>query len=114
MLRAQMEREIQFFDLTGLEQQRLSAVKAYIEFLRVPAMSAGIYVIAVGGADPQIPHHEDELYYVIRGRAGMRVGTEERAVGAGSLVFVPAGLEHRFHDIEEELTVLVFFAPAES
>ncbi|MBI3934443.1 MAG: cupin domain-containing protein [Acidobacteria bacterium] len=105
---------MQFFDLTGLEQQRLSAVKTYSEFLRVPAMSAGIYVIAAGGADPQSPHHEDELYYVVRGRAWMRVGTEERTVGAGSLVFVPAGLEHRFHDIEEELTVLVFFAPAES
>jgi len=32
-------------------------------------------------------------------------------VKAGSLVFVATGVEHQFHDIEEELRVLVFWAP---
>ncbi len=31
-------------------------------------MSAGIYVLPSGGTDPQNPHKEDELYYVVRGR----------------------------------------------
>jgi quercetin dioxygenase-like cupin family protein len=43
----------------------------------------------------------------------MRVGDEDRAVGAGSIIYVAANVEHRFHSIEEELKVLVFFAPAE-
>jgi mannose-6-phosphate isomerase-like protein (cupin superfamily) len=86
----------------------------YREFLRVPQMSAGIYRIAAGEADPQSPHREDELYWVLSGRATIRVGEEERPVRAGSSVFVAAGVEHRFHRIEEDLVVLVVFAPAES
>jgi mannose-6-phosphate isomerase-like protein (cupin superfamily) len=44
----------------------------------------------------------------------MRLGSEERLVSAGSVIFVPAHLDHRFFDIVEELVVLVFFAPPES
>jgi mannose-6-phosphate isomerase-like protein (cupin superfamily) len=39
---------------------------------------------------------------------------EERTVGAGSVIYVEAGLEHRFFDVEEELVVLVVFAPEEN
>ena len=86
----------------------------YLEFLRVPAMSVGVYTLAAGSSDPQKPHKEDEVYYVVRGRARMQVGSDDRAIREGSVIFVSANLEHRFHDISEELTVLVFFAPAES
>jgi len=103
-----------FFDCTQLEKQRSQAEKRYLEFLRVPAMSAGVYILAAGGTDPQSPHHEDELYYVVRGRARMRAGSEDQAVHEGSIIFVAAEVEHRFYDIAEELVVLVFFAPAES
>jgi len=44
----------------------------------------------------------------------MRIGAQEHSVGEGSVIYVEAGLEHRFFDIEEELVVLVIFAPAES
>jgi quercetin dioxygenase-like cupin family protein len=43
----------------------------------------------------------------------MRVGSQDQALSRGSLIFVAADVEHRFYNIEEELTVLVFFAPAE-
>ncbi len=39
--------------------------------------------------------------------------TNNRAVQAGSILYVAKNVEHRFHSIEEELTMLVFFAPAE-
>ena len=52
-----------------LEQQLAESGKLYREFLRVPSMSAGLYVLAAGATDPQRPHHEDEMYYVVRGRA---------------------------------------------
>jgi mannose-6-phosphate isomerase-like protein (cupin superfamily) len=103
-----------FYHLSELEQQRIQAGKLYQEFLRVPQMSAGIYVLPAGSTDPQLPHHEDELYYVVRGKARMKAGSEDQAVTQGSVIFVAAGLEHRFYDISEELVVLVFFAPAES
>lgn len=101
------------FSLSELIAAREQSGELYHEFLRVPDMSAGLYQIAAGGIDPQEPHSEDELYYVVQGRAKIRVGNEEQAVAAGSLIFVAANVEHRFHSISEDLTVLVFFAPAE-
>ena len=103
-----------FFEISQLEQIQKKVNKRYFEFLRVPAMSAGIYTLPARGSDPQSPHKEDEMYYVVRGRAKMRAGMENHPVTAGSLIFVAAGVEHKFYEIEEELQVLVFFAPAES
>jgi len=103
-----------FAQLAEINQQRAQSGKPYREFLRVPAMSAGLYVLPVGGTDPQRPHHEDEMYYVVRGRARFLVGEEDREVSAGSVLFVAAEVSHHFQDIQEELVVLVFFAPAES
>ncbi|HKW18815.1 MAG TPA: cupin domain-containing protein [Terriglobales bacterium] len=93
---------------------RVSDTRRYLEFLRVPAMSAGVYVLQVGEIDGQKPHDEDEIYYVIRGRAKMKLGREEREVRAGGVIFVEKALEHKFFDIAEELVLLVVFAPAES
>lgn len=103
-----------FYDLPTVSAERARAEKLYQEFMRVPAMSAGVYVLAAGGADPQKPHNEDELYYVVRGRAKMLVASDEQVVKTGSVIFVPAKVEHRFFDISEELEVLVMFAPAET
>jgi quercetin dioxygenase-like cupin family protein len=106
--------EAVFFTAAEIEQQRSESGKLYREFLRVPAMSAGLYVLPTGATDPQRPHHEDELYYTIRGRGRFLAGEEDKEVCAGSVLFVAAEVEHRFHDITEELAVLVFFAPAET
>src|SRR6202030_2252602 len=103
-----------FLDIADAEKDRKQSGKRYLEILRVPAMSAGIYVLPAGGADPQSPHKEDEVYYVVRGRAHMQAGSEDYAVSEGSIIFVAAGVEHRFYEIREELMVLVFFAPAET
>ena len=92
----------------------VSAAKPYEEFLRVPAMSAGLYVLPRGGSDRQSPHQQDEIYYVVRGQAKVRIGSRESAVGPGTVVFVEAGAEHRFFAIEEELVLLVVFAPPET
>jgi mannose-6-phosphate isomerase-like protein (cupin superfamily) len=103
-----------FHDLCAVSAERAQADKRYLEFLRVPALSAGVYVLPAGATDPQKHHKEDEVYYVVRGSATMRVGSEEQPVKADSVIFVAAEVEHRFFDIREELEVLVFFAPAES
>ena len=103
-----------FFTLNEIDARRAAGNKRYQEFLRVPSMSAGLYVLPAGAADPQRPHHEDEMYYVVRGRARFQAANEHTQVSAGTVLFVAAEVEHRFCDIEEEIAVLVFFAPAES
>ena len=101
------------FELRDLETRRAGAGRPYLEFLRSNALSAGLYELAAGSIDGQSPHTEDEVYVVLRGRATIRVASEERPVEHGSVVFVAAGIEHRFVDIVEDLAVLVFFAPPE-
>jgi mannose-6-phosphate isomerase-like protein (cupin superfamily) len=77
-------------------------------------MSAGLYVLPAGGADTQSPHQQDEMYYVVRGRARMLAGSEDQAVSEGSIIFVAAHIEHRFYEITQELVLLVMFVPAET
>jgi mannose-6-phosphate isomerase-like protein (cupin superfamily) len=101
------------FELADLLRQRVEGGRLYHEFIRTHDLSVGLYVLPAGGTDPQGPHTEDEVYYVISGRATIRVGDEDRPVQAGSVVFVGADVPHRFHDIEDELTILVVFGPAE-
>ena len=71
-------------------------------------MTAGVYALPSRGSDPQTPHKQDEMYYVVSGRARMQAGNVDQAVAAGSVIFVEANLEHRFYDVQEELSVLVF------
>lgn len=104
---------MQAFELAPLLEERKQANKIYLEFLKVPDLSMGVYILPTGGTDPQSPHTEDEVYYVVSGRAKILVADENRDVQAGSIVYVEKNVAHRFHSIEEELTVLVFFAPAE-
>ena len=99
--------------LDKVDAERAGAGELYREFLRVESMSAGLYVLESGAADPQSPHAQDEIYYVVSGRARFTSGGEERAVEAGDVLFVPAQEEHLFHSIEERLSLLVVFAPAE-
>jgi mannose-6-phosphate isomerase-like protein (cupin superfamily) len=89
------------------------ADRPYHEVTRSHDLSVGIYVLDAGATDHQSPHTEDEVYYVIEGRARISVGDEEADVAAGSIVFVAADLPHRFHDITERLVILVAFGPAE-
>ncbi len=85
----------------------------YIEFLRSPALSAGLFVLAAGAIDTQQPHSEDEIYVVLRGRGRFTIANETRDVRGGDTIFVGAGIEHRFHDISEQLVLIVVFAPPE-
>jgi mannose-6-phosphate isomerase-like protein (cupin superfamily) len=105
--------DFQAFDLESLRGRLADPGVGYTEFVRRPDLSLGLYVLAAGGKDPQSPHFEDEAYYVVSGRGRFTAGDQERAVSAGDTLFVPARLPHHFHDIEQELVLLVFFGPAE-
>ena len=101
------------WELDDLEAARQASGRRYHEFKSVPDLSGGLYVLEAGAVDTQSPHTEDELYVVMSGRARVTVGDEVRDVHAGTVIFVAAGVTHRFHDIEERLVLLVAFGPAE-
>ena len=104
---------MQLFDLSTLLAEREKKGRAWLEFLRAPSLSAGVYHLKAGQPDPQRPHAEDEVYYVVSGRAVFRAGDQRASVGPGSVIFVERAAMHRFEDVTEDLTVLVLFAPAE-
>lgn len=101
------------WDLGPLTSKARRGGPPYQEFHRAPGMSLGLYRLKAGEADAQRPHGEDEFYYVLEGRATFTTGGASRKVEAGELLWVPAKEEHRFHDIEADLLLLVGFAPAE-
>lgn len=104
---------MQFFDIAQIQQQRQTQGGPWLEFLRESSLSMGLYVLAAGSTDLQQPHTEDEVYYVLAGAATINVAGEDRAVQTGSVIFVGANVLHHFHTIQQTLSVLVFFAPAE-
>lgn len=102
------------YPLAELLAEQAPAGKPYLEFIRSETMSVGLYLLPAGGVDGQQPHHEDEVYVVLAGRARFTAADETRDVGPGDTLYVDAGVPHRFHDITEELRLLVVFAPPET
>jgi mannose-6-phosphate isomerase-like protein (cupin superfamily) len=101
------------FGLEELLRRREANGRAYLEFHRGESMSLGVYVLPAGAVDGQSPHTEDEVYVVLAGAGQFTAGEEGRTVGPGDVLFVPAGLPHRFHDISNALHLVVVFAPPE-
>ena len=83
----------------------------WVEHMASADLSVGTYSIPAGGLDNQQPHTEDEVYVVRTGRATVETPSGSAAVGPGSVIFVPAGEPHRFTGIEEDLALVVVFAP---
>ena len=103
----------------AFDVQQLAAALArdrheFAEFFRSPSESLSLTVARwpAGSVDDQQPHTEDEIYYVVAGRAKLTVNGEPTPVESGSVAFVAAGVEHRFIEITEDLDVLVFWSPA--
>ena len=101
--------ESMLFDLAELVEKSEGRDSPYLEFLRVPALSCGIYRLDAGAQDSQTTHDEDEVYFVLKGRAQLVLHGEKRPMARGSILYIPADTEHEFVEIEEELSILVFF-----
>lgn len=101
------------FRLEAIDAERIASARRYQEFLREESMSLGLYVLRAGEADPQKPHGEDEAYCILRGRGKFTAGGRTVDATPGVVLFVPAQEEHRFHDVTEDLAILVAFAPPE-
>jgi mannose-6-phosphate isomerase-like protein (cupin superfamily) len=68
-----------------------------------------VELYAPRGRDPQSPHTRDEVYVVARGSGWFVNGPERERFGPGDLLFVPAGVVHRFEDFTDDLVVWVMF-----
>lgn len=99
------------FEILDVITMQKSLGEEYLEFFQGDNLSLGIYSLPIGDQDHQKPHTEDEVYYVVSGHAKLQVGEDDRTVKPGSIIFVGAGVEHRFHDITENIMVMVVFAP---
>jgi mannose-6-phosphate isomerase-like protein (cupin superfamily) len=113
-MKSAVDAQFQKAELDGMIAQARSAPDGYAaEVLKSSLLTVGLYLLPAGGKDDQEPHNEDEVYYTVRGRASLRVGTEDHPVVPGTVLFVPALATHFFHDISEELVLVVFWAPPE-
>lgn len=113
MLAAVRARQGKAVDLGRLAEEHRRSTRRYVEALRSTAMSIGLYRLPAGADDEQRPHGEEEVYLVMEGKGRFTMGDEDVEAVPGSLLTVPAKVEHRFHSIEHDLLLLVFFAPAE-
>ena len=100
--------------LDDLARHQSATDKPYFEFIRSRSMSVGLYVLDAGAVDEQSPHFEDEVYVVLEGHSRFTAANKTRDVVPGDTMFVPAGVPHQFHDITEQLRVIVVFAPPET
>src|SRR5262245_47539748 len=103
---------VQIIDGAGKWTSPGDAPNDWVEHLRVPDLSVGTYCIPAGGEDTPSPHTEDEIYVVTAGRATVVTPSARADVGPGAVIFVPAGEEHRFVDVTQDLALLVVFGPA--
>lgn len=100
----------QAFELNDLIEERRNSNRSYLKFLDVKSMSMGLYELPANAVDQQQPHELDETYYIISGKAILKVEDDEIPVKEGSTVFVKARVSHSFIKIEEDLRILVFFS----
>ena len=102
------------FAMDALRAARAKADRSYLPFLNRTSLSCGLYHLKAGGRDGQSPHGQDEVYYVLNGRGKFTAGEETVPVTPGQVLFVAEAVEHRFHDIEQDIDLLVFFSAAPS
>ena len=79
----------------------------FVELFSHGSLSVELY--APRDRDPQSPHTRDEVYVVAAGSGQFRNGDRRHPFGAGDVLFVPAGVAHRFEDFSDDLAVWVLF-----
>jgi len=84
--------------------------KRFAGVMRHGSLEVEIY--APREIDLQQPHARDELYVVMSGRGFFVNGSRRDPFAAGDVLFVPAGMEHRFEEFTDDLvTWVVFYGP---
>ena len=71
--------------------------------------SLAVEIYAPRGHDPQQPHTRDEIYVVVSGSGEYVCGQMRTKFGPADVLFAAAGVEHRFENFTDDLTVWVIF-----
>jgi mannose-6-phosphate isomerase-like protein (cupin superfamily) len=80
--------------------------------LAAPVLLHGSLLVeyyAPRGRDVQTPHTRDEVYVVIQGSGSFVNGGVRHPFGPGDILFVPAGVVHRFEEFTDDFAVWVMF-----
>ncbi len=91
----------------ALERLAASGGPEFIELFRHGSLVVEVY--KPERVDRQQPHTRDELYVVISGSGTFINGDERHPFEPGEVLFVPAGVEHRFVDFTADFSTWVFF-----
>jgi mannose-6-phosphate isomerase-like protein (cupin superfamily) len=82
----------------------------FVELFAHGSLSVEIYKPL--GRDEQTPHARDEVYVVASGNGEFVNGGVRRPFETGELLFVPAGIEHRFENFSDDFsTWVIFYGP---
>lgn len=84
-----------------------SAGKEFVKLFRHGTLEVEIY--KPHRVDRQTPHTRDEVYVVIAGSGFFVNGSSRQPFVAGEMLFVPAGVEHRFEEFTEDFATWVLF-----
>jgi len=68
-----------------------------------------VEIYAPRGTDPQKPHTRDEVYVVMSGTGWFVNGPDRHRFAPGDVLFVPAGVEHRFEEFTDDLALWAMF-----
>lgn len=96
-------------DETAFSSEKMQKVNLFT----TDRMFCDVYCFEPGQA--QTPHSHagsDKIYYVLEGRATVRIGDDTRELGPGEIALAPSGAEHGVTNATaERLTLLVYMAP---
>ena len=94
----------------ALQQLQQEGGKPFTTVLQHGSMSVEYY--KPEGEDLQTPHRQDELYVVASGTGTFYRNGERCTFGPGDVLFVPAGMEHRFENFSPDFaTWVIFYGP---
>ena len=82
----------------------------FFDFLNTKSLEVGIIRLRKDQKDTQTNHPLDELYYVVKGEGYIRIGRKSQPVSQGTIIFVPAEIDHNFYGNKEDLVVLYIFS----
>nr|WP_315207636.1 cupin domain-containing protein [uncultured Albidiferax sp.] len=98
----------------GIGTEWSEKVKAHASDYLVALQNSGCLIEywAPREVDTQEPHDQDEVYVITAGTADFDMNGQLRSVVSGDLIFVPAGMPHRFVRFSPDLAMwIVFFGP---
>ena len=82
----------------------------FVDFLNTKSLEVGVIRLRKDQKDTQTNHPLDELYYVVKGEGYISIGGKSQPVIQGTIIFVPAEIDHNFYGNKEDLVVLYIFS----